>query len=240
MRGIVSWSPEGARRETLLRSGRWRLRPAPVTLPDSARIAVGRRPERDASPLPRVIGVLAVVTLALTAFDNESSRPREPARAAAGDLGAAGSARARDRREPARAVARRAGRRDGDRVPRKRRRRARPQARRPAANEGLLARLWRRITGASRSGLAWYQLSGGPLRTLDVGAVAGTDVYSPVDGTVVAIRDQVVSGTHGRRRDRAAALLGAVARRVDPERAAGSRALRGRERRRRARRSSAP
>ena len=64
----------------------------------------------------------------------------------------------------------------------------------PQVNEGLVARLWRRITGASRSGLAWYQLSGGPLRTLDVGAVAGTDVYSPVDGTVVAIRDQIVSG----------------------------------------------
>ena len=64
----------------------------------------------------------------------------------------------------------------------------------PQRNEGLIARLWRRITGASKSGLAWYQLSGGPLRTLDVGAVAGTDVYSPVDGTVVAIRDQVVSG----------------------------------------------
>ena len=64
----------------------------------------------------------------------------------------------------------------------------------PQRNEGLVARLWRRITGASKTGLAWYQLSGGPLRTLDVGAVAGTDVYSPVDGTVVAIRDQVVSG----------------------------------------------
>ena len=64
----------------------------------------------------------------------------------------------------------------------------------PQQNEGLLARLWHRITGASKSGLAWYQLSGGPLRTLDVGAVAGTNVYSPVDGTVVAIRDQIVSG----------------------------------------------
>ena len=64
----------------------------------------------------------------------------------------------------------------------------------PQRNEGLLARLWHRITGASKTGLAWYQLSGGPLRTLDVGAVAGTDVYSPVDGTVVAIRDHVVSG----------------------------------------------
>jgi hypothetical protein len=64
----------------------------------------------------------------------------------------------------------------------------------PQANEGLVARLWRQITGSSRRGLAWYQLEGGELRTLDVGAVAGTDVYSPVDGTVVAIRDHVVSG----------------------------------------------
>ena len=64
----------------------------------------------------------------------------------------------------------------------------------PQANEGLLARRWRRITGSSRRGLSWYQLESGTLRTLDVGAVAGTDVYSPVDGTVVAIRDHVVSG----------------------------------------------
>ena len=64
----------------------------------------------------------------------------------------------------------------------------------PQANEGLLARLWRRITGSTRTGYRWYQLESGPLRALDVGAVAGTDVYSPVDGTVVAIRDQVVSG----------------------------------------------
>ncbi len=89
----------------------------------------------------------------------------------------------------------------------------------PQRNEGLVARLWRRITGASKSGLAWYQLSGGPLRTLDVGAVAGTDVYSPVDGTVVAIRDQVVSGHVGRLGDRASADVGAFARRLDPERA---------------------
>jgi hypothetical protein len=64
----------------------------------------------------------------------------------------------------------------------------------PQANEGLLARVWRRITGSSRRGHAWHQLEGGALRTLDVGAVAGTDVYSPIDGTVVAIRDHVISG----------------------------------------------
>ena len=64
----------------------------------------------------------------------------------------------------------------------------------PQANEGLLARLWHRMTGSSRTGLAWYQLESGALRTLVVGATAGTDVYSPVDGTVVAIRDHIVSG----------------------------------------------
>jgi hypothetical protein len=64
----------------------------------------------------------------------------------------------------------------------------------PQANEGLLARLWHRITGSTRHGLGWYQLQGGALRTLSVGAVAGTDVYSPVDGTVIAIRDRVVAG----------------------------------------------
>jgi hypothetical protein len=64
----------------------------------------------------------------------------------------------------------------------------------PQANEGLLARVWHRITGSTRNGRAWYQLESGALRTLDAGAVAGTDVYSPVDGTVVAIRDQLMSG----------------------------------------------
>ena len=42
----------------------------------------------------------------------------------------------------------------------------------PQANEGLLARLWRRIRGSTSSGLGWYQLEGGEPRTLDVGAVA--------------------------------------------------------------------
>lgn len=64
----------------------------------------------------------------------------------------------------------------------------------PQANEGLLARLWHRITGSTHAGLTWYQLQGGAPRALDVGAAPGTDVYSPVDGTVVAIRDRIVSG----------------------------------------------
>lgn len=64
----------------------------------------------------------------------------------------------------------------------------------PQANEGILARLWHRITGSTHRGLPWYQLESGALTTLDVGAVPGTDVYSPVDGTVVAVRDHIVAG----------------------------------------------
>jgi hypothetical protein len=64
----------------------------------------------------------------------------------------------------------------------------------PQANEGLLARLWHRITGSTHRGLSWYQLESGALQTLAVGAAPGTDVYAPVDGTVVAIRDHIISG----------------------------------------------
>ena len=64
------------------------------------------------------------------------------------------------------------------------------------ANEGILARLWRRIAGARRDAPRWYQLEGGPPGTnvLDVGTPAGTDVYSPVDGSVVAVRKLIVGG----------------------------------------------
>ena len=64
------------------------------------------------------------------------------------------------------------------------------------ANEGILARLWRRIAGARRDAPRWYQLEGGPPGTnvLDVGAAPGTDVYAPVDGSVVAVRKLVVGG----------------------------------------------
>jgi hypothetical protein len=64
------------------------------------------------------------------------------------------------------------------------------------ANAGILGRLVRRIVGGADSGLAYYQLGGrGPATAvLDVGAAPGTDVYSPVDGTVVGITDFVISG----------------------------------------------
>jgi hypothetical protein len=141
-----------------------------------------------------VLAVLAVATLALTAFDSESSpavsRPAPlPVTSAPPEpqiLATVGNLRIQSpvAQGGVTAVGFH-GTVDGALV-------LKPVG--PQRNEGLLARLWRRITGASKRGLAWYQLSGGPLRTLDVGAVAGTDVYSPVDATVVAIRDQVVSG----------------------------------------------
>ena len=65
------------------------------------------------------------------------------------------------------------------------------------ANEGLLLRLWHRIAGTPDGGLVWYQLSGstGPgTSVLNVGAAPGTDVYSPVNGTIAAISDFVIDG----------------------------------------------
>jgi hypothetical protein len=72
-------------------------------------------------------------------------------------------------------------------------------------NAGLLSRLWRRLAGSGEKRLVWYQLSGarGPgTSALDVGAAPGTDVYSPVDGTVVGITDFVIANrTYGARID---------------------------------------
>jgi hypothetical protein len=70
-------------------------------------------------------------------------------------------------------------------------------------NAGLFSRLWHRIAGSKDTGLVWYQLSGGRgpgTSALDVGAAPGTDVYSPVAGTVVGITDYVISNrVHGAR-----------------------------------------
>lgn len=65
------------------------------------------------------------------------------------------------------------------------------------ANQGLLRRLGHSIFGGSPSGPRWYQLPGGQgpaTSALEVGAAAGTDVYSPVDGTVLSIGNVVLNG----------------------------------------------
>jgi hypothetical protein len=73
------------------------------------------------------------------------------------------------------------------------------------ANEGLLKRLWHTVVGGSGSTPRWYQLPGGPgppTSALDVGAPSGTDVYAPVDGTIVGIAKVILNGRqYGQRID---------------------------------------
>lgn len=65
------------------------------------------------------------------------------------------------------------------------------------ANPGTLTRLTNRVFGSGSHGLRWFQIPGGEgpgTAALDVGAAPGTDVYSPVDGTVLAMTPYVVNG----------------------------------------------
>jgi len=65
------------------------------------------------------------------------------------------------------------------------------------ANEGLVQRVVHAVFGGNGGGNPrWYELAGGGTSALDVGAHVGTSVYSPVDGTVVAITPFVVEGHH--------------------------------------------
>jgi hypothetical protein len=66
------------------------------------------------------------------------------------------------------------------------------------ANAGVFARLLRRLFGEDKAGIRYYLLggaSGAETAGLDIGAPAGTDVYAPVDGTVIGISDHVVGGS---------------------------------------------
>ncbi len=65
------------------------------------------------------------------------------------------------------------------------------------ANAGLAERLFRRLFGTSGSEVRYYMLEGGVgagTGGLDVGAPVNTDVYAPVDGSVIAITDNIVNG----------------------------------------------
>jgi hypothetical protein len=61
-------------------------------------------------------------------------------------------------------------------------------------NEGALSRLAHKIFGGGHGSFVYYQLNGGETAVLDVGAAPGTDVYAPVDGTVVGISDYILNG----------------------------------------------
>ena len=63
-------------------------------------------------------------------------------------------------------------------------------------NRGALRRAWEWVFGTPSGDLVWYRLDGGrgpESSVLDVGAPAGTNVFSPVDGTVVGITDYVLN-----------------------------------------------
>ncbi len=65
------------------------------------------------------------------------------------------------------------------------------------ANPGTLSRLAHRVFGGGRAGVRWFQIPGGEgsgTAALDVGAAAGTDVYSPVDGSIVGLTPTIVNG----------------------------------------------
>jgi hypothetical protein len=61
-------------------------------------------------------------------------------------------------------------------------------------NEGVVDRVLHKIFGGGGGLPTWYRLSDGATSALDVGAAAGTDVYAPVDGTIVGITPFVVAG----------------------------------------------
>ncbi len=61
-------------------------------------------------------------------------------------------------------------------------------------NEGVLQRVFHKVFGGGGGNPIWYQLDGGTPSALDVGAVPGTNVYAPVDGSVVGITPYVVGG----------------------------------------------
>jgi hypothetical protein len=65
------------------------------------------------------------------------------------------------------------------------------------ANAGLVGRLLHKLFGQGGSELRYFLLDGGvgpQTGGLDVGAPVETDVYTPVDGSVIAITDQVING----------------------------------------------
>jgi murein DD-endopeptidase MepM/ murein hydrolase activator NlpD len=65
------------------------------------------------------------------------------------------------------------------------------------ANAGLAERLFRKIFGSSGSEVSYFMLEGGVgtgTGGLDVGSPVDTDVYAPVDGSVIAVTDHVVNG----------------------------------------------
>ena len=188
----------------------------------------------------------ALVTLLLSAFGGSGRagrhrRARERLAAAPGR-----PADARDRRAarhaapPAAGQPVRASRRSATRAAPKARSRSIRSA--PRRTRACCSGSSTRSSAASTGGPRWYQLPGGVgpgTSALDVGAAPGTDVYSPVDGTIVAIDDVVLERRAPRLAHRHPAERRTVARRLGLARPRRPVARRRLARRRPAPRSSA-
>jgi hypothetical protein len=61
-------------------------------------------------------------------------------------------------------------------------------------NEGVLQRVFHKLFGGGGGHPVWYALDDGATSALDVGGAPGTNVYAPVDGTVVGITPFIVAG----------------------------------------------
>ncbi len=61
-------------------------------------------------------------------------------------------------------------------------------------NESALTRIAHKLFGGGHGSFVYYQLNDGESQVLDVGAAPGTDVYAPVDGTVVGVSDFILNG----------------------------------------------
>jgi hypothetical protein len=105
------------------------------------------------------------------------------------------------------------------------------------ANEGVLTRIVHSLFGGGGSGPTYYELGGGQGSgdgALDIGAPAGTDVYAPVDGTVVSIGNFVLDGrSYGNTLEiqpsqEASAVVVVTRLRADPALAVGEPVLTGR------------
>jgi hypothetical protein len=103
-------------------------------------------------------------------------------------------------------------------------------------NEGVIDRVFHKIFGGGGGQPTWYRLSDGPTSAIDVGAAAGTDVYAPVDGTIIGITPFVVAGhRYGSRIDiqpqsAPSMIVSLTQLRSDPSLAVGMNVISGRSR----------